>query len=68
MKGVVMKTVNVRWVEARTYFFPDDAPTDNETALCEYVDRHLIAKGDWEYFCVKRDTRDWKIVKGKGDL
>jgi hypothetical protein len=57
MKGVFMKTVNVHW-----------ASIDDETALSEYVDHHPIAKGDWEYFCVKRDMRDWKIVKGKGDV
>lgn len=62
-----MKTVNVHWVEMRTYFFPDDAPTDDETALSDYVDRHPIAKGDWEYFCVRRDMRDWEIVKRKGE-
>ena len=58
-----MKTVLVHWVEMRTYFFPDDAPTGNEDALSGYVDAHPLAKGDWEYFCVKRDTRDWGIVR-----
>jgi len=63
-----MKTVLVHWVEMRTYVFPGDAPTDNEDALSEYVDAHPLAKGDWEYFCVKRDTRDWEMVRPKEGL
>jgi hypothetical protein len=57
-----MKELTVHWVEMRTYEFPDDAPINDINALGAYVDKHPQAKGDWEYFCVKHNTRDWEMV------
>ena len=57
-----MKNVQVHWVEMRSYEFPDDAPTDNISALGKYIDEHPQAKGNWEYFCVSSKTRDWEMV------
>ena len=58
-----MKNVLVHWVEMRSYEFPNDAPTDDLNALGKYIDKHLQAKGNWEYFCVGSKTRDWEMVQ-----
>jgi hypothetical protein len=57
-----MKTITVSWTEIRRYEFPDDAPVHDEDALCEWVDKHSKAKGDWDHFAISHDTDNWEIV------
>lgn len=57
-----MKTLTVHWVEMRTYEFPNEAPTDNEEDLINWIDQNPESRGDWEYFEVSAKTRDWEIV------
>jgi len=63
-----MKRVTVSSTEYKTFQFPEDAPTDNEQALAEYVENHPEAQGDWDYFCVETISGDWEFdLSGKED-
>ncbi|HDR03786.1 MAG TPA: hypothetical protein ENN84_00885 [Candidatus Marinimicrobia bacterium] len=57
-----MKTITVHWTEIRRYEFPDDAPVHDEDALCDWVDMHPEAKGNWDHFAVSYDSDTWDIV------
>jgi len=58
-----MKTIIVHWVEMRKYELPEEAPTEKEEDLFNWINQHPEAKGDIEFFTVSADTRDWEIVK-----
>ena len=58
-----MKRVLVHWVEIRTYEFPDDAPVNDDEELRDYVENHSEAQGDWDFFCIHEESRDWEIVQ-----